>query len=79
MTACAKFSAIGKGGCGFALQMGCSIRMEMGLAGLPLPMACPIPQSKLCSRTASISSGLLPGVASGFTMHIVLVFLISMR
>ena len=26
--------------------------MAIGSAGLPLPMACPLPQSKMCSRTA---------------------------
>ncbi len=39
------------------------IRTVMGSASLPLPMVCPIRQSELCSRIASISSGSLPGTA----------------
>ena len=43
----------------------------MGSAGLPLPMACRIPQSKPCSRIANISIGSPPGAAACSTMHIV--------
>ena len=45
-----------------------------GFSRLPLPMACPIPQSKPYARIASISSGLPPGAAACSTMHIVSVF-----